>query len=181
MSLEPTHRNPDATGRRVVHPSRARRNRARLQARTRPVLRLVGRGLDTGKSGITATDAQPISAPITDATDPRWVLAVRAAEALEGALLAPEKRKLLLRLARVLGLTPFDANLVIAVVQDQARRGHRPHTCPHAGREQLSLIGMRDMRSLSRHRRAVRTAWLVTALLALEVTLIWWLTWVKIF
>ncbi len=176
MPLEPTHRNPDATGRRVVAPSRARRSRARSQPQTQPAqgLRLVGRGPAARDLRSTAAGLEPVGVPINDASDPRWVLAVHAAEALEGALLAPEKRERLLLLGRALGLTPFDANLVIAVVQDQARRGHRPHSCPHAGKAQLSIIGTRGLSSLWRHRRAVRTAWLVTLLIALEAVLIWW-------
>ena len=122
-----------------------------------------------------ADGAAPVGATIADTTDPRWVLAVRAAEALEGTLLAPEKRQRLLHLGRALGLTPFDTNLVIAVVQDQARRGHRPQECPRAGRDQLSMISTRDVWSLARHRRAVRTAWVVTGLLVLEVLIVWWL------
>ncbi|MFG0252816.1 MAG: hypothetical protein ACF8NJ_08090 [Phycisphaerales bacterium JB038] len=58
-----------------------------------------------------------------DPADPRWVLAVRVAQALEGAQLRPERREKLLKLATHLGLRAFDANLVIALVQDRARRG----------------------------------------------------------
>lgn len=59
-------------------------------------------------------------------TDVRWILATKAAEAIEGgraALLRPEARKRLLSQARSMGLRPFDANLVLAIVQDQARIG----------------------------------------------------------
>ncbi|MCK4871512.1 MAG: hypothetical protein KAS72_02190 [Phycisphaerales bacterium] len=55
--------------------------------------------------------------------DARWVLAIRAAQALQGAQLRPAHRTKLLRLATHLGMRPFDANLVIAIVQDRARRG----------------------------------------------------------
>ncbi|HEB61273.1 MAG TPA: hypothetical protein ENJ06_05550 [Phycisphaeraceae bacterium] len=55
--------------------------------------------------------------------DARWVLALRTAQSLQGAQLLPEKRESLLRLATHLGMRPFDANLVIAIVQDRARRG----------------------------------------------------------
>jgi len=64
-----------------------------------------------------------IGQPIASPTDPRWVLALRTAEALDGAVLPPERRDRLVRLGKLLGMTPFDANLVIAIVQDQARRG----------------------------------------------------------
>ncbi len=59
-------------------------------------------------------------------TDPRWVIAVAAARALEGgqeAILPPEDRERVTRLAKSLGLRAFDAALVIAIVQDAARRG----------------------------------------------------------
>lgn len=60
------------------------------------------------------------------ATDPRWVFAVRVRDRLEGgtaAILTPERRAALLRHAPVFGLRPFDANVIIALVQDAARRG----------------------------------------------------------
>ncbi len=58
-----------------------------------------------------------------DPTDPRWVLAIRAYSTLQGSTLTPQKRQQVMATARKLGVRPFDANLIIAVVQDQARRG----------------------------------------------------------
>ncbi len=58
--------------------------------------------------------------------DARWVLAVRINQALEGgqaARLAPEKRRAVTREAEKMGLTAFDANLLIAIVQDGVRSG----------------------------------------------------------
>jgi len=63
------------------------------------------------------------------ATDARWVLAARTAAMLAGgraAVLNPDHRHRLLRLGMHLGLRPFDANLVIATVQDEARLGSGP-------------------------------------------------------
>ncbi len=63
------------------------------------------------------------------ALDPRWVLAVQASRELQGgkaAIITPEKRKRLMLVAGRLGLRPFDANLVIAIVQDSARCGTDP-------------------------------------------------------
>jgi hypothetical protein len=63
------------------------------------------------------------------AADPRWVLAMRTAGLLEGgraALLTPERRRRLTSLASRMGVRPFDAALVIAVVQDAARAGMDP-------------------------------------------------------
>ena len=62
-------------------------------------------------------------------TDPRWVVAVRVAEQLQGgqaAILAPEDRRRLVALAERLGLRAFDAALIIAIVQDAARSGLDP-------------------------------------------------------
>lgn len=64
--------------------------------------------------------------------DARTILALRVADCLEGgeaAILRPDQRRRSLRLGRILGLAPFDANLVIAIAQDAARRGER---APHA-------------------------------------------------
>lgn len=56
--------------------------------------------------------------------DARWVFAVRVRREVQGghaAIVTPESRKRLLKLANRLGLRDFDANLVIAIVQDDAR------------------------------------------------------------
>lgn len=58
-----------------------------------------------------------------DPTDSRWMLAIETQRALQGAVLAYEDRKRLLGLATKLGIRAFDANLIVAVVQDRARRG----------------------------------------------------------
>jgi hypothetical protein len=63
------------------------------------------------------------AATTTTPFDPREVLAARTAEQLQGDVLTPERRQRLSRLASRIGVRPFDANLVIAVVQDRARRG----------------------------------------------------------
>lgn len=63
------------------------------------------------------------------AGDPRWVFAARVASQLEGGrsgVLRPERRERLMRTAKLLGLRAFDASLVIALVQDSARRGEVP-------------------------------------------------------
>lgn len=58
--------------------------------------------------------------------DARWILAVRTSQMVQGrraGIITPDARARLLSLASGLGLRPFDANLVIAIVQDGARRG----------------------------------------------------------
>ncbi len=75
-------------------------------------------------------------------TDPRWLLAVKTSSLLEGgraALLRPDRRKIVLDLAHHMGLRPFDANLVIAVVQDSARAGEGALSGEVRGR--LGLVG----------------------------------------
>ncbi|MFW6059278.1 MAG: hypothetical protein ACODAQ_03805 [Phycisphaeraceae bacterium] len=154
------------------------RSEAKLRVRPEhhhPPLRLVG--TDPAPHPAPHTPAQPAT-PITHAHDPRWVLAVRAAEQLEGALLAPEKRQRLIRLGRVMGLTAFDCNLVIAIVQDQARRGHAADYCPTAAVHQLQLVPVpRHATVLARLRQrpALLVAGLLTTMLLLELALLTWL------
>lgn len=68
-----------------------------------------------------------------DLNDERLLFASRVAKSLEGgraACLPPEKRQRLVAAAIDEGLRPFDANLIIAIVQDGARRGEAPSaTC----------------------------------------------------
>lgn len=59
-------------------------------------------------------------------TDARWVFAVQVSRNLSGGragALPPERRAALMSTARTFGLRPFDASLIIAVVQDGARTG----------------------------------------------------------
>ena len=65
--------------------------------------------------------------PRLDHRDPCWQLVSEVTVALEGAILPPERRHHLLARANRLGLRAFDANLVIALVQDRARRGEALH------------------------------------------------------
>jgi len=114
--------------------------------------------------------------PVLAADDPRWVLALRVAESLEGTTLAPAKRARLIEMGRKFGLTAFDANLVIAVVQDQARRGHRPEVCPRMGEPQLRMIAAPDRDDATRTRRArrwLRVGLIVAVLSAMELLALW--------
>ena len=61
--------------------------------------------------------------PALSASDPRWVLALRAGEVMAGDMLRPAQRQRLNQLGQTMGLTPFQCSLVIAIVQDQRRRG----------------------------------------------------------
>lgn len=73
--------------------------------------------------------AENHSAARLSSDDARHIFAARVAESLQGgraAVLPPHTRRNLLTLASVVGLRPFDANLLIAIVQDAARTGRSP-------------------------------------------------------
>lgn len=80
--------------------------------------------------------------------DARWILARRAAEAIEGgraAILRPEVRARLLATGERLGLRPFDANLILAIVQDEARSGssravHQDHKLTAGAASRVSMV-----------------------------------------
>jgi len=119
-----------------------------------------------------ASEAPPRFEPataITSPTDPRWVLALRVADQLEGIILPQQKRARLLRLGKTMGLSAFDSNLIIAIIQDRARQGHLPIDCPTAACSQLAMIGHPSKRASDRLRRAVAMACAVTALIAIEI------------
>lgn len=110
--------------------------------------------------------------PIAGPTDPRWVLAVRTAELLEGAILPAEQRKKLIKVGTLMGLTPFGSNLVIAIVQDQARRGHKAEYCPAACESQLVAVPLSGSSRQSldlRGRQILYVAALITAIIAVEL------------
>lgn len=108
------------------HATAMRPHHAGTHPHTHAVARPAHRPGVTPKPPTPAEDAPHMRAPALSALDPRWVFAVLATKALEGgraAILRPEARQRLLREAARMGLRPFDANLVIAVVQDGARSG----------------------------------------------------------
>lgn len=109
--------------------------------------------------------------PTLSPTDPRWVLAVRTAQVLQGSVLPAAQRNELLRVGRLLGLNAFEANLVIAIVQDQARRGRSPS-------EAVATLQMVPRTAVGRRRRRMlwRVIGLSAAVLAAEAAaLLMWL------
>lgn len=137
----------------------------------KPRLRLVGAGAVV-KPDLTPTEGVAIAGT----SDPRWVLAVRVAEQLEGNILPPQKRDRLVRMGKMFGLTAFDANLIIAIVQDQARRGYAPAYCPTAGEPQLRMVPRptRSPRAV-RSRRLLTIATLLVTFVAIELLVVGWL------
>ncbi len=104
-------------------------------------------------------------------TDPRWVVAIRAYSQLQGSTLTLERRQRVIRTARHLGVRPFDATVIIAIVQDHARRGV----------DLPSAAGTIALLSAPEADRSAGWTWarLISAVI-LGVTatawLIWWLT-----
>ena len=111
---------------------------SRLEAKRGPILKLVGaeeapaapredRGARRDeRDARRAVARENRSASTLSTYDARWILAVDAAASMLGeraAILPNKARKRLLAKADGLGLRPFDANLVIAVVQDAQREG----------------------------------------------------------
>ncbi len=143
-----------------------------------PHLRLVGgddaRGWGTwsrarqARQQVTTENRAAGQNPTLDPTDPRWVVAVRAYSQLQGTTLTPERRQRVLRIAHLLGVRPFDANIIIAIVQDQARHGRTIA-------EAQPTIAL-----LSRPGRKARPAWLrwaaaIAVAAVANALLIWWL------
>jgi hypothetical protein len=106
-------------------------------------------------------------------------LAQRTAEQLDGSMLPDERRRGLLRIGVTLGLTLFDANMVLAIVQEQARRGYSPARCPAAGADQLALVPPPAPRAVPDYPAALRrmgqAVLVIAAVIGVEVLLLYWL------
>lgn len=145
-----------------------------------PTLRLVRPPEDEATPRAAASPTLHSPDVEMETTDPRWVLAVRTGQCLQGSVLAPEQRDRLLILARLMGLTPFDANLIIAIVQDQARRGLAAEYCAAAGRRQLAMIPRPRKPGRFHGRRSGRRSgfeiagWIVVLLTLELLVLAWW-------
>ncbi len=81
------------------------------------------RALEETRRRIALENRLAADAPGLAPDSPHLRLAGRVAAALEGATLPPERRTAIVRHARELGVREFDAQLVIAVIQDRVRRG----------------------------------------------------------
>ena len=144
---------------------------------TQPRLRLVGgevphtSPLETPARELVAGENRRAARNLElQPTDPRWVLAVRASSQLQGTALTLERRQRVMRTAQQLGVRAFDANLIIAIVQDHARRGR---TLSQAA----GTIALLETPSARRADRAIlRWVAAVAAAVAANAFLIWWLT-----
>lgn len=114
-----------------------------------------------------------------DPTDARWRLATEAQQALQGAVLAYEDRRRLLSLAHRLGIREFDANLILAIVQDRARRGEPLETAAST----IAIVPLpaqatnREEESAPATTRDHTLVWIgaVIAAMAVDAALIVWL------
>jgi hypothetical protein len=114
-------------------------------------------------------------------SDARWVFAARVASQIEGgraAILRPERRDRLMRTARALAIRPFDASVIIALVQDTARRGETPPGYPPLTpglAEALRAVPGPERGAGSGQARVLGVATLAGALLAAAAAL--WVGW----
>lgn len=158
-------------------------------ASTRPTLRLVDGGpsaaatslpADHERMGnrIRAVEAENRAASELSIEDARLIFAEEVGEQLQGgtvALLTPERRKRLISRAEGLGLRPFDANLIIAIMQDRARGGE--FDADARGDARLGLIRPADEMTSQTGPRAAWIRWLAVGALTagLFVLLVLWI------
>lgn len=121
-------------------------------------------------SSVRRVQEENAAASVLDPEDARAILARRVVESLEGgsaAILRPEVRSRLVTTGVRMGLRPFDANLVIAIMQDDARlakeRGKPPTARLSPGA--MSRIGM--VRGATE--RGARTSWAVLGRLVISI------------
>lgn len=123
-------------------------------------------GLAQRRRPVGSEEARPVLPP----NDPRWVLAVRVAAVMRGEILRPADRTRLNRLGRSMGLTPFQCSLVIAIVQDQARRGQMLGDA--AGT--LAIVPRGEPGRQSAPGTWRRVAWITALVLTAEAALLGW-------
>ncbi len=101
------------------------------------------------KSGKAARQTPSIK-PIKDPHDGRWVLAVRTAESIRHGKLASDKRARLLKLGKLLGLSPMDSNRIISVIVAHADRGIAPAQLTRESFAELQQTTPPPMRSVGK-------------------------------
>ncbi len=146
--------------------------------RAHPHLRLVGVSeasdgtAQRARQSVTRENQAAAANTGLDPTDPRWVLAVRAYSQLQGSALTPTRRQQLIKTAGTTGVRRFDANLIIAIVQDHARRGKQLGDAAGtvALLEPPAAHRDRDEQAMLRWAMAILTA------VVANIFLIWWIT-----
>ena len=150
-----------------------RRERLRLAAdellRGRPGA-LRARKLAVAEEMLRAREATRRDA--IDPADPRWMLACATRDALQGSVLTYENRRKVMLLAQRVGIRPFDANLIVAIVQDRARRGETIESAADA----ISVVPAPEAPAPPRRSVAAWT-WAAAILVAIlvDTVLIGWL------
>jgi hypothetical protein len=117
----------------------------------------------------------PSFKPIEHPHDGRWVLAVRTAESLRHGQLDPDKRVRLMKLGKLLGLTPMDANRIICVIVEHAEQGIAPEQLTRQSFAQLQEAAPPPMRSVS------RVNWFTVAITSVLLLLLEFVTLFSIF
>lgn len=87
---------------------------------------------------------------ITQPTDGRWVLAVRAAESIRQGEWSSEKQQRLVKLGKLLGLTPLDTQNIITIIKDCAGKGIAPEELTRHTFAQLEKAQAPVMRSVKK-------------------------------
>lgn len=154
--------------------------------RAAAVVRELRPGLSTGPTGRSdagtrarraiGSENRIASGQPFDPTDPRWLLALQTAHSIEGgraAVLPPEARARLVALGTRLGLRPFDANLVIAIVQDGARSGEG--ALDVGARSRLGMVRRRSRPQASAVAICLRIAAAALLAIGLAATAIGWI------
>lgn len=162
----------------IARPPDSSRERAMTSAASTPRLRLVGaeelppatspRDLRSAGAEVARENHSAGRNAALDPGDPRWKLAVAAYSKLTGTTLTPERRAQVMKTARVLGVRPFEANVIIAIIQDHARTGR---SLPEAA----GTIGLINKPSGATGAGLWRWAAALTAAAILNALLIWWL------
>lgn len=122
-SLDPFDRErPNPRGLRLVGADQSQRG-SELEGRLAGARRARPSPSLDARRAIAKSNLEAASDRSLDPRDPRWLVAIETAAQLEGSVLTFERRRKVLAFAHRLGVRPFDANLIVAAIQDRARRG----------------------------------------------------------
>ncbi len=114
-------------------------------------------------------------------SEAREILTARVTELIQGgraAILTPEHRARAVRIARMLGVRDFDAQLVIAVVQDRARRGEIESGHAGLSSETAAHAPLRAPRRLLPENGAIALLQIAAALMLAAALLLGVMNWI---